>query len=136
MTTALGFGPNTPLVEGVLARSRRLTDAEGMALLDANRRMLVTDPWLSVALRDVVYAAYRSDREVAMDRALRAGRNSIRLFDRTRRQAALGGIIGRLCEALVVLELLPLDSRELMLAPWRSVIDAGIGKDVPSPFGG
>jgi hypothetical protein len=134
MKAVLRFGPNAPLVEQVLARARSLDDDEGMALLEANRRMLVTNQRLSMALRDVVYAAYRSDREDALDRALRAGRLAVRVFPSSRRQAALGGIVGRLCETLVVLELLPLDSREVLLAPWRSVIDDTLGNEVPTPF--
>jgi|SRR3954454_9101595 len=136
MKVVADFGPNTLLVEEVLARARDLDPDGGMRLLDANRRLLVTNRRLGVALRDVVYAAYRSGREDAMERGRRAGRQSIRLFEGSRRQAALGGIIGRLCETLVVLELLPLDSREVLMAPWRSAIDAQCGDGVRSPFGG
>jgi len=135
VTVATSYGPNSLLVEEVLARARRLDEAEGSGLLEANRRLLVTNHRLSAALRDVVYAGYRFGREDEMARAERVGRGTVRLFPGTRRQLALAGMVGRLCETLVVVELIPLESRDLLLAAWRAVIDDRLGAGLGSPYG-
>ena len=127
------YGPNSQLVDDVLPRARTLGDDEGLALLEANRRHLVTNQRLNGALRDIVQAAFRSRRQAALARADQDGRGAVSLFPGSSRQLALAGVVGRLCETLVVVELLPPETREMLLTPWRLSIDQAIGDAVPSP---
>lgn len=119
LDSGIDFGPNTGRVRAMLERAGRLTEVEADALLRAQRQMLhSTRPtW---ALRDVVTNAHASGRHGQMLDAERAGRESVTVYDGTRRGEAVAGIVARMAEALVVADLVRPATLALLLYPWRT----------------
>ena len=115
------FGPNSARVEELLRRASQLTLDEAESLCQA-QLLLLGSPAHHVAIEAVVAAAFSADRKDAMRAAELAGRTAIRVVPSPARAAMLGGIVGRMAEALVVIDLVPVDRLEPLLHAWRVTI--------------
>ena len=117
-----GLGPNEPRIDALLARARTLTEAEAIAIFEEHRKLLASTGYLGVALRDVVYAMRRSERETMALRAERLGRSAVTVFPGTARGRGVAGIVGRAAEALVVADEVPAETLQFLLRPLREAI--------------
>jgi hypothetical protein len=106
----------------VLARARRLTAAEGLALLAANRTHIIGHAELTGALRDVIYAMNRAGRAQEVEAADRGARAAVTVFAGTPRAKAVAGIVGRTVQVLVVEDGVTSETLAFLTQPWRKVI--------------
>ena len=116
------FGPHSAVVEAMLERAGRLSEAEAERIWAAHLKERQREEQFGASLEAVVDASHVHGRAIEMKDAEAAGRQVVTVFGDTAQGRGIGGYVGRLAEALVVADLIDAASIAPLTQPWLDVI--------------